>query len=88
MPLEFAEIIQGLVAGAPHPGTARKLIDFLTSEATERMLARSDSHNFPVRENLRKELKMTLPPESKLDFARIADAMDRAIALAGEHLIQ
>lgn len=78
----------GLIAGAPHPEAARKLIDFLTSEQTERMLAKSDSRNIPVRESLRKELNMTLPPETKLTFDAIAAGMDRAITLAGEQLIK
>lgn len=77
-----------MLAGAPHPDNARKLIDFLTSEQTERMLARSDSRNIPVRESLRKELNLTLPPETKLTFDQIADAMDKAIELAGRRLIK
>lgn len=77
-----------MVAGAPHPDTARKLIDFLTSEQTERMLAQSESRNVPVRESLRKELNFTLPPETKLTFDQIADAMDKAIELAGAKLIR
>jgi iron(III) transport system substrate-binding protein len=78
----------GLVTGAPHPATAKALIDFLTSEITERMLARSESRNIPVRENLRKELNLPLPPESKVDFGKVAESMDRAISLAGEQLIK
>ncbi len=77
-----------LITGAPHPEPARKLIDFLTSEQTERMLARSSSRNIPVRESLRAELGIELPPETSLTFSRIADAMDRAIELAGEYLIK
>ncbi len=76
-----------LVAGAPHPDTARVLIDFLTSEVTERMLAKSGSRNVPVRERLRAELGMTLPPESRVEYAAIAESMDRAIQLAGQRLI-
>ena len=76
-----------LIAGAPHPEPARKLIDFLTSEPTERMLAESESRNIPVRQSLRSELGIDMPAETKLSFDEIADAMDRAIALAGEHLI-
>ncbi len=78
----------GLVTDAPHADTARKLIDFLASDKTERLLAESESRNIPVRDSLRAELKMKLPPETKLSFAQIADAMDRAIALAGQHLIK
>jgi iron(III) transport system substrate-binding protein len=77
-----------MLAGAPHPEKARKLVDFLTSEQTERMLAKSDSRNTPVRESLRRELNLTLPPETKLTFDQIADAMDRAIELAGKKLVR
>jgi iron(III) transport system substrate-binding protein len=76
-----------LVSKAPHPETAKTLIDFLTSEVTERLLAQSDSRNIPVRVSLRQELKLTLPSESALGYVQIAGAMNRAIALAGEHLI-
>jgi len=77
-----------LITGAPHPEPAKQLIDFLTSEQAERMLARSDSRNIPVRESLRTELGIELPPETKLTFDQVADAMDRAIVLAGKHLIK
>ena len=77
-----------LIANAPHADNARKLIDFLASEQTERMLARSDSRNFPVRESLRKELGITIPSETKLTFDQIADSMDKAIELAGKKLIK
>jgi len=77
-----------LITGAPHPETARKLIGFLTSDITERMLAKSNSRNIPVRDSLRKELNIELPTETKISFDAIAEAMDRAIALAGEHLIR
>ncbi|MHC4444756.1 MAG: extracellular solute-binding protein [Planctomycetota bacterium] len=77
-----------LIAGAPHPETARKMIDFLTSHLTERLLAESSSRNIPVREALRKELNLELPSETKLSYDKIADAMDQAITLAGKHLIK
>jgi len=76
----------GLLAGAPHPEAARRLVDFLTSEATERMLAKSESRNVPVRPALQKELNMAFPPETKVSFQAVADAFARAIELAGEHL--
>ncbi len=38
-----------LVAGAPHPENAKKLIDFLLSPAVERRLAESPSANIPLR---------------------------------------
>ena len=76
----------GLLAGGPHPQTGRKLVDFLASEATERMLARSESRNIPVRPALQKELNMAFPPETKVSFEAIAEAFDHAIELAGMHL--
>jgi len=78
----------GLVTGAPRPEAAKKLIDFLTSATTERMLARSESRNYPVREDLRRELNMELPPETSVPFEKIADAMDPALRLAGEYLVK
>lgn len=75
-----------VLAGAPHPEAARRLAEFIASEQTERMLARSESRNIPVRESLRRELGISLPPETSLPFDRIAEAMDRAIELADAHL--
>jgi len=77
-----------MINGAPHPENARKLIDFLTSPTTERMLAKSDSRNIPVRAALRKELGIQMPPETTISFDAVADAMDKAIALAGKALIK
>jgi iron(III) transport system substrate-binding protein len=84
----FIPCSAALLRGAPNPEAARTLIDFLTSAEVEEMLAASDSRNIPVREALRKQLKIALPPQSKLAYTRIADAMDRAILLAEEHLIK
>ncbi len=77
----------GMVSGAPHVAAARKLIDFLASAETERMLARSESRNFPVRESLRRELNIQLPPETAVPFEKIAESLEPAIRLAGEHLV-
>lgn len=75
-----------LLAGAPQPEAARQLVDFLTSEVTERLLAGSESRNIPVRASLRKELNLEFPPETKVSFDAITDSFDLAIRLAGEHL--
>jgi len=37
-----------LIAGAPHPDTARKLIDYLLSKEVEAKLARSDAAQIPL----------------------------------------
>jgi iron(III) transport system substrate-binding protein len=72
------------VRGAPHPETAKKLIDFLCSAQAERLLAESDSGNFPVRAALRDELGMTLPPETKVAFTDIADAIEPAMKIVSQ----
>lgn len=75
-----------MVEGAPHPEAAKKLIDFLTSAECERLLAESESRNIPVRASLREKLKMPLPPETKVRFQDVADAMNRAIELASREI--
>ena len=77
-----------LVKGGPNGDKARHLVDYLVSAEVERMLARSDSGNVPVRETLRKELEMTWPPESKVSFDVVADAMDDAVTAAREILLR
>ena len=78
----------GLLAGAPSDRDGKRLIDFLVSEEVERILAKSDSRNVPVRPKLREELKIELPPETKVAFSKVADAMEPAIRLASERLAQ
>ncbi len=77
-----------IIKGTRHPEAARRLVDFLVSPEVERMLARSDSRNIPVRETLRKELGVKWPPESKVDYDAVADAMDEAVAAVREILIR
>ncbi|MCH8243892.1 MAG: extracellular solute-binding protein [Planctomycetes bacterium] len=77
-----------IVKGAPHPQAARRLVDYLVSAEVERLLAQSGSRNVPVREHLRAELGMAWPPETKVDFNAVADAMDEAVAAAREILLR
>ena len=77
-----------IVKGGPNAKAARKLVDYLVSAEVERMLAESDSRNVPVREALRKELDMEWPPESRVTFDAVADAMDDAAAAAREILLR
>lgn len=77
-----------LIEGGGRGDRARRLYDFLASADVERMLARSDSRNIPVRQALRKELGMEMPPETKLTFDQITDAMDEATAAAREILLK
>lgn len=67
-----------LVRGGRHPEAAKAFYDYLISAEVERRLALSDSRNFPVRESLRKELDMALPPRTRLSFDQIADAMEES----------
>lgn len=64
-----------LVAGAPHPDLARKLIDYLLSKDTERKLAFSDAAQIPLHSGVE------MPPElhsidkfktMQVDYARVA----------------
>lgn len=77
-----------IVKGSRNLETARKLVDFLVSAEVERMLAQSDSRNIPVRRELRGKLGIQWPPESKISFDAVADAMDEATAAVREILIR
>ena len=77
-----------VVKNGPNPAAARKLVDFLVSAEAERMLALSESGNIPVREELRKELNLELPPSTDLPYERIAEAMEPAAAAVREILIR
>jgi iron(III) transport system substrate-binding protein len=77
-----------LIRGGPAGEAARPLVDFLVSAQVERMLAKSDSRNIPVRPALREELGMRMPPETKLSFDVIADAMDDAVQAVRDILIR
>jgi iron(III) transport system substrate-binding protein len=53
----------GVVKGAPHADAAGRLVDFLLSADTERLLAGSESHNLPVRPGVAAEFKAFATPE-------------------------
>jgi iron(III) transport system substrate-binding protein len=53
------------VRGGPNPDAAATLIDFILSEKTERLLARSDSHNAPVRSAPAEEFKQWAIPAGR-----------------------
>lgn len=77
-----------LVAGAPHAEAGRKLIDYILSAKVERMLAESDSGNYPVRESLRRDLGIELPPASTQPIGEIVDAQPAAIQLCRDVLLR
>ena len=77
-----------IIKGTAHLDEARRLVDYLVSAEVERMLAQSDSRNIPVRESLRKELGITWPAASKVEYEKVADAMDEAGAAVREILLR
>lgn len=84
-----------MVNGGPDEAAARELIEFLVSAEAELALARSDSHNVPVRPVLRAQLQSEENSEqffseepSAMDYEKIADAMGVAMDKARETLIR
>lgn len=64
-----------LVAGAPHPEAARRLIDYLLSPAVERRLADADSMQIPVRDGVERPPHVPAYDAIKgmdVDFADVA----------------
>jgi iron(III) transport system substrate-binding protein len=71
------------VKGGPSPTQASKLIDFLLSENTERMLAESVSHNIPVRPDLAKSFpQYQVPDPLRVDYAIAAKLRPQAVSQA------
>ncbi|MCB9845848.1 MAG: extracellular solute-binding protein [Phycisphaeraceae bacterium] len=72
-----------MVKGARDEVLARRVIRHILSDFTEREFARSDSHNFPIREQLRSALGDIAPPEHTIDLrlGAIADAIPGAMAI-------
>ena len=77
-----------MIKGCRHGDTARALVDFLVSEKVERMLAKSDSRNVPVRPALREKLGLEWPPETHVEFSAIADALEESERAVREILIR
>ena len=74
-----------LVAGGPHPGPARKLQAFLLSEAVERDLAESDSHNTPIRKDLAAQFpRYSVGAPLMIDYTEVARQMPAAMAAVEE----
>jgi len=77
-----------IVKGGPNPDPARKLADYLVSAEVERLLARSESRNIPVRQALRDELRMDWPAETKIGFNQILKQLDASDAGVREILVR
>jgi iron(III) transport system substrate-binding protein len=76
-----------IIKGAPHPKQAKRFMEFLLSEQLELMLARSDSHNCPIRPALADQFKeYAIPQPLNVDYEKIADFLPTAIQAARETL--
>ncbi len=71
-----------MVRHGPNPESARRLIEFLLGGRAEEILARSSSHNIPVRREVFSDLAEFAVPGGWLpDLASVAALDDRAMAL-------
>jgi iron(III) transport system substrate-binding protein len=77
-----------LINNAPHPDTAKQLIDFLLSPQVEEMLAKSESKNIPVRSSVRMPhgrsaakpgKAMNIPYTQAADMLPVAEAFIRTL---------
>jgi len=78
-----------IIRGAPHPKEAEALLSFLLSEQVEKMLARSDSHNTPIRPSLADAEEFrpyAIGRPLEIDYDKVADALPAAVRMAGEIL--
>ena len=76
-----------LVRGAARPAEAKALVAFLLSARVEEMLARSDSHNTPVRASLAGRFEQyRIPRVLKVDYQAVADRLAEAVRAAREIL--
>ena len=78
-----------LIKGGPNPQNARKLMEFLLSEKTERMLAESVSHNIPVRSSLAKDYpEYAIEDPLRVDYRAVSRARSKAVELAMKALTE
>jgi len=77
-----------MVHGGPNGAQAHALVDYLVSEEVELLLALGELQTIPVRESLRRELQLELPPQSNVDYNAVAESMDEAVAAAREILLR
>lgn len=76
-----------MVRGAPNPEQAGRLIDFILSEQTERLLAESESRNLPARPELAAQFPQNAVPDPwVVDWRAIAEATPEAMRIAEEVL--
>jgi len=76
-----------LVKEGPNPQNAGVLMRFLLSEALERRLVESDSHNSPLHAKVAAEYpQYAIPYPLRVDYGRVADFLPEAIQAAREIL--
>lgn len=76
-----------LVRGGPNPAGGKRLIDFLLSADGERLIARSESRNVPVRPALAREFPDLAPPSPWIvDWQRIERATGEAMTVCEREL--
>ena len=96
-PIEMAPLDQGgdgalaipntvaLVTGSSNKAAAGELIEFLLSEAVERLLAGSESHNIPIRPSVAAEFaKYVIGNPLAIDYRKVASQQKAALAAAKE----
>lgn len=79
----------GVVAGSPQPENAKLLANYLVSVSAERIMAKSDSRNVPIREPLVAELaktdgKLVIPKPAYVFWNRAESQRDEADAMIAE----
>jgi iron(III) transport system substrate-binding protein len=76
-----------VIKGSSHPEEATDLMDFLLSEQLEQMLARSDSHNYPIHPSLTRQFEQyVISKPLDVDYEKVADHLPTAIKTAREIL--
>jgi iron(III) transport system substrate-binding protein len=71
-----------LIAGAPHPEEGKRLIDFLLSPESERLLAVSDAVQIPLQPGVEHPPNLPALDSIKpmtLDYQRVADRLEEVI---------
>ena len=80
-----------LVAGAPHTGQGKRLIDYLLSAAVEEKLANGESAQIPLRLGIKVPKGLRPAAEIKtmqVDWNQLADKLDEAMKFAQETFVR
>jgi iron(III) transport system substrate-binding protein len=80
-----------ILAGAPHPENARKLVDYILSEEVEAALAASDSAQIPVRKDVPRPAHVRSGAELTLldvDWRAVAGEIERRLPALTERFLR